>query len=100
MGATERLKSLPGVPTTSEAGLPFDPAVWYGVFAPAATPPGILRLLSDELSRLVADNVYRRDMEAKGSQVPIVTPQQFKTLISNEVIKYREVIAKAKIEQE
>ena len=100
VGSTERVASFPNVPTTAEAGLPFNPAVWYGLFAPSGTPAPVTKILFDEVSLLVADPAYRKDMEGKGSQVPIISPQQFRAMISNELVKYREVITSAKIPQE
>ncbi|MDO8941577.1 MAG: tripartite tricarboxylate transporter substrate-binding protein, partial [Desulfobacterales bacterium] len=59
VGAPTRVASMPNVPTTSEAGLSFDPAVWYGLFAPAATPPAVQKILQDEMALMVADPAYR-----------------------------------------
>ncbi len=100
LGSSERLASFPNVPTTGEAGLPFNPAVWYGLFAPAGTPAAVLKTLYDEVALMVTDPAYRKDMENKGSQVPLMTSQQFKNMLGIEVGKYREVITKAKIAQE
>jgi tripartite-type tricarboxylate transporter receptor subunit TctC len=48
LGSTERSASLPDLPTTAEAGYPKVLADnWYGLFAPAATPPDILKKLHD-----------------------------------------------------
>ena len=100
IGSTERLPAFPSVPTTGEAGLPFNPAVWYGLFAPAGVPANVQKALFDEISAMVNDPAYRTDMESKGSQVPVLSSAQFKNMLSIEVNKYREVITKAKIQQE
>jgi tripartite-type tricarboxylate transporter receptor subunit TctC len=100
IGSTERLPAFPAVPTTGEAGLPFNPAVWYGLFAPAGVPANVQKALFDEISAMVNDPTYRTDMESKGSQVPVMSGAQFKNMLSIEVNKYREVITKAKIQQE
>lgn len=57
LGATtaRRIKALPDLPTIAESGLPgYDIASWYGVFAPAGTPPDIVNLLQAEIARAIA----------------------------------------------
>lgn len=98
VGSPERAASLPEVPTTTEAGFPFEAVVWYGLFAPAATPSEILRTLQEEVSHIVADPVYRRDMGTRGWQTPMVKPDEFKTRISSEIAKWREVVTAAKLQ--
>ena len=50
----ERSRALPDVPTFTELGVAMDLSLWYGVFAPAGTPPAIVELLGRELVAIVA----------------------------------------------
>ena len=53
-GAKERLRSLPEVPTSAEAGVPgWEMSAWFGVFAPRGTPPEIVRLLNERLQQVL-----------------------------------------------
>ena len=57
IGATtaKRIKVLPDLPTIAESGLPgYDISSWYGIFAPAGTPPSIVNLLRAEIARGIA----------------------------------------------
>lgn len=57
LGATtaKRVKVLPDLPTIAESGLPgYDISSWYGIFAPAGTPPAIVNLLRTEIARGIA----------------------------------------------
>ena len=57
LGATtaKRVKVLPDLPTIAESGLPgYDISSWYGIFAPAGTPPSIVNLLRAEIARGIA----------------------------------------------
>ena len=57
LGATtaKRVKVLPNLPTIAESGLPgYDISSWYGIFAPAGTPPSIVNLLRAEIARGIA----------------------------------------------
>src|SRR5262249_52271297 len=52
--ANTRLEDLPEVPTMAEAGVTgMEVGLWSGVFAPAATPPGIIRKLETELRKIM-----------------------------------------------
>src|SRR5919204_666434 len=52
VGTPQRLASLPEVPTVAEQGYPgFENSQWYGVNAPAKTPPAIIKRLADEAAK-------------------------------------------------
>src|SRR3954471_9499281 len=55
-GAKQRLRSLPEVPTSAEAGAPgWEMSAWFGVFAPRGTPPEVVRLLNEKLQAVLED---------------------------------------------
>ena len=52
--STKRLDDLPDVPTMAEAGVPgIDVGLWSGVFAPAGTPPAIVKKLETEFRKMM-----------------------------------------------
>jgi tripartite-type tricarboxylate transporter receptor subunit TctC len=53
VSGAERSRALPDVPTFRELGVPMELSLWYGVFAPAGTPPAIAELLGRELVAIV-----------------------------------------------
>ena len=53
VSGAERSRALPDVPTFKELGVPMELSLWYGVFAPAGTPPAIAELLGRELVAIV-----------------------------------------------
>ena len=67
VNASARTRSLPNVPTVSEAGFP-DILVrsWYGVAAPAATPKPVIQFLNDQFQRTMADPSVRAKLEGLG----------------------------------
>src|SRR5512140_40518 len=80
MSAT-RPAMLPNAPTIAESGYPgFEAAVWYGVIAPAKTPPEVIAKLT-----------------AVGGEVAYGTPQHFATLIHSERERYEKVVREAHI---
>jgi tripartite-type tricarboxylate transporter receptor subunit TctC len=98
VGSPQRLPSLPDVPTIAEQGYAgFETSQWYGLSAPAKTPPAIVRRLSDEAAKaaksaVVAERFKADDAEAVGS-----TPQEYAAFIAKEQARWKEVIQKANI---
>jgi tripartite-type tricarboxylate transporter receptor subunit TctC len=68
-GAKRRLAGLPEVPTSAEAGLPgWEMSAWFGIFAPRATPPEIVRLLNDRLQAVMEDPKTRQRLFEIGAE--------------------------------
>ena len=80
-----RLPSLPEVPSMTEAGYPFKNYSWYGIFAPAKTPPAIVARLNEQVLHALRDPaLVQRMRELNFSDLPMTTPQQFtQTLIQD-----------------
>ncbi len=73
-----RVPMLPDVPTMTESGYPFKNYSWYGVFAPAKTPPAIVQRLNAEINRALKDPaVIKRMHELNFTDLPLTTPEQF-----------------------
>ena len=91
---TARRSTLaPDLPTIAESGLPgFDINTWFGIFAPARTPPGIVNRLHDEFARALASPDVREKMLNLGAEPMPSTPEQFAAYIKNESEKYARVI--------
>jgi tripartite-type tricarboxylate transporter receptor subunit TctC len=86
---------MPELPTMQEAGVPgYEVAGWYGVLAPAATPPAIVDKLNREIVRIVHLPEVAEKMESDGSEPVGSTPQQFAAHIKAEVEKWRDLIQK------
>ena len=95
-----RLKALPDVPTTKEAGLPqYIVSGWFALLAPKGTPPAIVGRLNNELKAAVADPAVRARFQQQGAEtvyLPLDLSQKF---IADEIVKYRDIITKAGIPQ-
>ncbi|WP_423459108.1 Bug family tripartite tricarboxylate transporter substrate binding protein [Ottowia sp. VDI28] len=73
-----RLPSLPNVPTMTEAGFPFKNYGWYGLFAPAGTPPDIIRRVNEAVNAAFKDPaVVQRMNDLNIPDLPVNTPQEF-----------------------
>jgi tripartite-type tricarboxylate transporter receptor subunit TctC len=96
-----RSPSMPDLPTMQEAGVPrYEVAGWYGMLAPAATPPAIVNKLNREVVRIVHLPDVTEKMAADGSEPVGSTPAQFAAHIKSEVEKWRDLIRKTGIRTE
>jgi tripartite-type tricarboxylate transporter receptor subunit TctC len=87
---TARRSSLaPELPTIAESGLPgFDISTWFGVFAPAGTPPEVIARLHDEFARALAAPEVREKMLNLGAEPVASRPAEFAAYIRSEAAKY------------
>ena len=98
VGSPKRLPSVPEAPTVAEQGYPgFETSQWYGLSAPAKTPPAIVKRLADEAARAVKtaaviDRFKADDAEPTGS-----TPQEYADFVAKEQARWKDVIQKANI---
>jgi tripartite-type tricarboxylate transporter receptor subunit TctC len=89
VGSATRSSALPEIPTVAELGYPgFEAALWLGVLAPAGTPKPIIDRLNKELVAIAATPDFKDAMDRNGADATSNTPEQFASLIQNEVGKY------------
>jgi len=98
----KRHPAMPDVPTTIEAGLAsyqIDGG-WFGMFAPANTPPEIVEKLQREVKIAVADPGVAAKLAALGVDPVATSPAEFKQFVSAELRKQAEAVRIAGIEPE
>jgi len=90
----ERLSAMPDLPTVSEAGLPgYESSQWYGLLAPAGTPPTVLILLNARVATIMQDANMKTRMTNDGL-VPIGSSREdFAAHIRSETDKWARVIS-------
>ena len=102
LGLASRARSaiLPDVPTIAEAGgFPeFEAVSWYGLMAPAGTPPAIVDLLQREAVRAIHSPDIKASLEAQGAQPVGSTPAELTAAISRDTDRWRRVITAARIQ--
>jgi tripartite-type tricarboxylate transporter receptor subunit TctC len=86
------------VPTIAEAGVPgYECDGWYGLLAPAATPPAIIARLNRELSATVVTREMKQRLLAAGVDAGRSTPAEFHARITRDIARWAEVVKTAKI---
>ena len=96
----KRTSHLPDVPTMLESGIQVDVTVWYGLCAPAKTPPAILAKLNKDLHAALAAPDTQKRLNEQGVDTAPTTPQQFAAFIREETDKWSRVIKEAGVPQQ
>ncbi len=98
---SKRSTSLPSVPTFAEVGVPgMAFSNWFGVFAPAGTPPELVARLNREINAsLAAPEVIDRFVKT-GAEAAGGTPEQFAKLYRDEFESWKQVIQRANVKAE
>jgi tripartite-type tricarboxylate transporter receptor subunit TctC len=99
VGSKERLPGLPDIPTIAESGLPgFEAVSWFGLFAPAGTPPAIVGQLNAQTQRVLAEPAFRAAILDPQFFEPMPgSPQDFAAFIKTDAEKWQRVIRVANV---
>jgi len=101
ISTASRSPLVPNLPTIAESGVPrYDVASWYGVLAPAGTPPPVIKRLNAEVNAAAQGADVKDRFTAMGAQTATGTPEQFTAFVKAEINKWASVVKKAGIEME
>jgi len=101
MGSPDRSPTAPEVPTTAEAGMPDLLAEnWYGMVAPAGTPPAIVATLNRIATEAMRDPAVKERLASQGATLIGDTPEHFRSFINAEIKKWAKVIKDAGVATE
>ena len=89
----QRWPGAPEIPTVAESGLPgYEVSGWFGLLAPAGTPPAVLATIQQALSEAVKQPEVNKQMLELGAQPVANTPDAFAKLVQADVAKWRDVV--------
>ena len=89
----QRSKLVADLPTMAEAGVPgFDISTWFGLLAPAATPPAVVSKWNADVTRILESPDMRERLTALGAEAAPMTPQAFGAFIATELAKYARIV--------
>ena len=98
VSTARRSSALPEVPTLAESGLAgFDIGTWFGVLAPAATPPAVTTRLSEAMRQVIASAEFRARMAEIGAEPVGNTPEQMARQIREETEKFARLVKQANV---
>lgn len=87
-----RTAMLPQVPTLKEQGIDFDPIGWFGIAAPAATPPAVQEAIHGAISAALRDPRIVDYYRAQGMDPTDRGPAAFRAYIAQELDRWRPII--------
>ncbi|MFN9490131.1 MAG: tripartite tricarboxylate transporter substrate binding protein [Betaproteobacteria bacterium] len=98
VSSPKRAQVAPNVPTVAESGFPgYEVTGWYGVVAPAKTPPEIINRLNSEITAILRLPAVTERLAGDGSEAVANTPEQFGAHIRAEIAKWGQVVKAAGI---
>ena len=101
IGSLKRSASLPDVPTISESGVPgYETSIWYGLFAPAGTPPAVVERVHAEATAAQDSPGLRKSYDALAILTRNLSPAEFGKLMVSEQAKWQKVVNDAGIRPE
>ncbi len=97
----KRAEQLPDVPTLNELGLKdFDVATWYGITAPAGTPPAIIDKLAATLTKVLNSPDIKAKFAQQGTEVFLLQPKEFEAYVRTDAKRLTDLIKSANIQGE
>jgi tripartite-type tricarboxylate transporter receptor subunit TctC len=88
-----RSSAFPDVPTAAEAGVKgYEVTTWYGLWAPAGTPPLIVAKLQQEVAKALATPQLRDVWAQQGAEAGGNSPAAFAAFVKAETAKWAEVV--------
>ena len=97
VAASARVSVLSEMPTLAEAGLPLEISAWFGLVAPARTPPSVIAWLNREANQIFSTPEIRERYISQGASLPLGRPEAFGVHIAAEYEKWGPVIRRANI---
>jgi tripartite-type tricarboxylate transporter receptor subunit TctC len=93
VATSKRSGVLPELPTVGESGLRgFEVSGWYGVLAPAGTPPAIVDRLNAETVKALQLADVKQNLFVQGLDASPSTPQEFAAFMKSEIAKWAKVV--------
>jgi tripartite-type tricarboxylate transporter receptor subunit TctC len=91
--SANRVDDLPEVPTINESGYKgFDAVTWFGFVGPAGTPKDVVAKLNAEFNKALKQADLRKKLEDQGADPAGGTPEQFATLIRDDISRWGKIV--------
>jgi tripartite-type tricarboxylate transporter receptor subunit TctC len=91
--SAKRATQLPDVPTVSELRVPgFDAEAWWGLLAPAKTPPEIVARMNAAMVEALNDPMVKQSLSEQGVDYRLSAPDVFGRFIESEIVRWAKVV--------
>jgi len=97
----ERSPALASVPTIAERGVPgYVVESWYGLYAPAGTPPAVIARLNAAARKAVQTDAFHKRVQAEGLVISAGTPAELDSYVRSEEARWRKIVKEGNITAE
>ncbi len=91
--SAKRSAAYRDIPTIAESGIAgFDVNPWFGIFAPAGTPPDVIRRINADVAQALRDPDTAEKVAKQGAEVYLTTPEEFAAVLRADVVKWAKVV--------
>ena len=91
--SAQRSQSFAQIPTIAESGYKdFDVSPWFGLFAPAKTPPAIVRRMNQDIQEILKNREVIEKFQGQGADPFITQPAEFAAILKSDLAKWSEVV--------
>jgi tripartite-type tricarboxylate transporter receptor subunit TctC len=91
--STEKRSELaPGLPTVGESLPGFSAVIWFGLLAPAGTPPAVIAKIQDAVAKSVARPEIKRAFNDLSTEAASNSPRQFSRVIAGEITQWTKLV--------
>lgn len=95
----QRAPQMPELPTAHEAGLPgFENIGWFGLFAPAGTPPAVIQKVQRDVARVMDETEIKARLYVQGMTPVVNSTADFTRQIDEELQRWARVVAARKLQ--
>ena len=99
--SAQRVASLPAVPTIAEAGYAdFSALLWFGLWAPAATPPAVVAKVSADITAVLKTAEIQEHYARTGNDARPMAPAEFARFVREEIETNKRLVRNAGIPQQ
>ena len=93
-----RIAPFPDLPTIAEAGVPgYEISTWYGIWAPARTPPAIIARLQQAVAAAARNPETRARFDALGAEPVADSPEDYARFVRAEYDRWGKLVRDARI---
>ncbi len=101
VASSQRARSLPELPTIAEAGVTgFEYTIWYGLFAPAKTPPQLVARISEDVQRALAEPEVQRLLLDQGNEPSPSSAAKLAQFIQQDTARWTRLVRERKLKIE
>ena len=101
LGVTSKTRNaaVPEIPSIAEQGYAnFEIGLWFGVWAPAGTPPAIVKKINQDVNLAMQSPEVKTAYDSKGIKATPMSQQEFSKFVRDEMAKYQKIAKDANIE--